>query len=413
MESRSFIRNVSCLYLMLCILLLAACDAPARGKAKETPTTLSASTSTPTPPHAEWHNIPGVPQNEPNIVFAPSAPNTGFACGGSPIAESTTPTFFKSTNTGKTWQAQTHAPLPKMPCDVFVDASDANDIFLQHVLQNTLGSDPISATLWRSRDGGATWKQLTLLPHTFGWGQLAVVGTRLIVRASFTDEPVDCPPPGSTQLPRHPNQLYVSDDGGTTWQPFAQSIALQKLAMHEFYAVGDTLFVPAETIAPLCTPTTPSLWKSTDQGHTWARVALPAAMQWFSIACFTPSATGAGFYAVAVVGYAAQPNAQSLIYSADSGVTWTSLPAFPGSQSSANISFQPVVVAPDGTALVEAYDSSKGQQGDLGISFLRPSDPTTAWQPYAPGFGGSWQVLHGTIYGDVIMAGTLAYLPLP
>jgi hypothetical protein len=191
----------------------------------------------------DWTTLTNTPAGAANVAFAPSNPRTGLLCTSVNSAGSTgQPKLYKTTNSGQSWQEVTGLPpihiasgsaiAPVVFCNTFIDAADANDIFLQQIVLDPEGAGVATArALYHSRDGGGTWGQpLGTLDRTNGFGDLAVVGSRLIATALPTiygaqvcSETDPFPPAQPTTV------LYASDDGGQTWQPLGQSIENQHL----------------------------------------------------------------------------------------------------------------------------------------------------------------------------------------
>jgi Putative zinc-finger len=416
------------------VALLVRHSQPGR-HATPTPTPTPMSTATPvtptaTPPSggtpASWTVVTNTPSRTTSVQFAPSNPSVAYLCAddGPPAAPLTsTSRLYKSTSGGQAWQRVTGAPTlhpvpppPQQPaplagCRVFVDASDANDVFLQQTEIEPVGASfAIARALWRSRDGGLTWRQLTSLDRTDGFEQLAVLGTRLIGRPHPSVGGVAACDP--SVKPTAYSYIMGSDDGGVTWHNLGQSIESQGYSPHDFAVAGNTLFAAADTI-----PTnqcdyhiTSALWRSTDGGNSWGKVTAPAIT--IGLPSFTPKAAGSGYYGVAWSSSGANSNNFTPLYSSDSGATWTALPAPPP----LNAGYSLPVVAPSGAVLM---DGDGGLNNDS-VYVLRPGDATPAWSVYAPGSSGQWQIVSGaagaTLWSVSFNFGgssQVEYLPLP
>src|SRR5262249_26107200 len=140
--------------------------------------------------------LPNPPAGAANVTFAPANPRIGLLCTSVNRAVSTAqPKLYKNTDGGQSWQEATGVPALPVPsssstglvlsCNTFINATDAQDILLQQIALNTEGVGvPVARALYRSHDGGVTWgKRLGTLERTNGFGDLAVVGSRLVARA--------------------------------------------------------------------------------------------------------------------------------------------------------------------------------------------------------------------------------------
>jgi photosystem II stability/assembly factor-like uncharacterized protein len=326
---------------------------------------------------------------------------------GGPTAQ---PKLYKTMDAGTSWQEVTGLPQVHIPsgsavpplvyCGTFIDGTDVNDVFVQQIVLDPQGAGvAIARALYRSRDGGATWgPPLGTLDRTNGFRDLVVVGSRLIA----TSEPTvygarGCSPTDSMPPAQPSTVLYASDDGGHTWQQLGQSIESQHLAVWGLSAMGATIFAQADTLFPGggCTHSfeaKTSLWRSTDGGTTWQRVTTPPASLSLNLLSFTPRADGTGYYGVALAGGPGGPDASpgaasTVLFSGDSGATWSPLPeldpSLPRDTASISILYASLAVTPSGAVVAQAfrYPIPGGSSGAFAI---RPSDPMPAWTSYAP-----------------------------
>ncbi len=197
--------------------------------------------------------------------------------------------------------------------------------------------------------------------------------------------------------------------------------------------MGATIFAQADTLPQNeCDFTLPvsSLWRSGDGGATWTHATSPACR--LAFVSFTEKADGSGFAGVALATGLdqAHPAAYGVLYSSDSGATWTALRAFTlpdGTPLDANLGSVPnLAVTSSGTVIAEYVVRSQTGDDDQ-VYVLHPHDAAPAWSHYAPGTGamgpdgasGHWQVVHAA-QGDQLWAldylpsgSTLASLPVP
>jgi uncharacterized protein (TIGR03437 family) len=169
------------------------------------------------------------------------------------------------------------------------------DFPLVDPVQSTIGARP----LWKSSDGGVTWKPMDNLPFAYLQTVAADPATPTTLYAGTSDRGV-----------------FKSADGGVTWKSIGAGIAgnaIQVLAIDP--ANPQTLY------AATGTGVTPGVvYKSTDGGNTWSAADSDASGQALQIAIDRQNPN-----TVYVVW-----NDQGARKSTDAGATWTKVP-FPGS----------------------------------------------------------------------------------
>jgi photosystem II stability/assembly factor-like uncharacterized protein len=298
-------------------------------------------------------------------------------------------------------------------CSIFVDATDANDVFAQLLLLPTTGptgeEPPVSETLWRSRDGGTTWQQLGM-PHLFrGWAAITVVGARIVALAQYGNQVAplcDATDPSNAGPLHQVDDLLASDDGGTTWKTIGQTLISKGLSITAagvggatpgVLSIGTALFVQTFCLGQQgsYTPVQQTYWRSTDGGDSWKALPFPAGT--LEGMRFTKSPTGS-YYGVAIVGTepsTAEPTTSQLLYSSDSGTTWTALPpltTLPGVQSSQRyVNAHNIMALPDSSVLADIRAGSGPDTAVSQIYVVHPQAATPTWQRYAPSKGGgSW-----------------------
>jgi photosystem II stability/assembly factor-like uncharacterized protein len=417
----------------LLALALGGCavsGAPASGNGSITGLTPTATTPTSSQPlSASWQANASSPDSTTSFAFTPGSPGTGYLCTGGSTQQAKGPRLYKTSDGGQTWKAVATEPLPALPCRIFIDAGAPSDLFLQQVLEPSANfGDPVKKALWRSQDGGATWRQLPL-PNQ-GWVNLATVGTRLVAQGPFTPGSGEGESPCDPAL--HPSQatdIYASDDGGLTWRPIGQSIEQQHLLIDGMVAIGTSIFAQADSLPRNECDTTPpisSLWKSVDGGTTWTKVSMPICTL-ISVS-FTAQTGSSDFAGVALATGLdrTHPSAFGILYSDDSGATWSVLPAFSppsGTPAAADTGNAPnLAIAPSGAVIAEFTVLDSGAS-DSAIYLLRPQETAPTWMRYAPGSIGQnaaqWQVVHSTEgdrlwgLGYTLSGSPLAYLRLP
>lgn len=376
-----------------------------------TPTATALPTATPRPTSATWRLGPAAPANLADITFAPSAPQTGYRCvDANPIPSSSARWLQKSDDGGITWRPVSGIATPSvkepvlMGCRVFVDTNDVSDVFAELLLlpncQCASGEmPPASDTLWRSRDGGATWSQLAM-PTTFrGFTNLVISGSRLIAMGSDDNQvPPTCSVDPNLSAPHQVNDLYASDDGGQNWYQIGQSLIAQGLSLTRVNSGGAPVLQTAGStvfVQTYCEAATNSegyaaqqgYWRSDDSGVTWTKVRLPDNNSGYLRV--TPTTSG-GTAGVAVqLGNPYTRSTPVILTSHDGGATWTPLPPLTGISGLKVNGGVPqvtwVLAMPDGTVLASLRNASSAS----GITVARvyaidPQATNPTWRAYAP-----------------------------
>jgi BNR/Asp-box repeat len=204
---------------------LNAAGTPTAPGTSSTPLTTPATPTAVPPPYSfpkKWiaapdsADLPQSPSTVGSFVFSPTAPSTGYLCVASPDSSydsPTTPPFISTTTDGgKTWrQASGSTSRSKSICQMFIDQSNPRDIFVAAGHYGSTDTAPLP--LFRSQDGGATWKSMpqpTISGNPTYIIGLAVVQSRILAMIS----PL-------AQAGPAVGTLYASDDGGQSWKPIS------------------------------------------------------------------------------------------------------------------------------------------------------------------------------------------------
>jgi hypothetical protein len=393
-------------------------------------TATTALTPTPKPTSGIWHTVPDMPIIPDMIQFAPSAPQVGYACAALSVntGNAQLPSarwLAKTTNGGVTWTPVSGIqppPLSVATCAVFINANNARDVFVQLACTDGTGVSTCS-WLWRSEDGGKTWRQLTVPSLASGWENIVVVGSRLFAVAedslsNLANNGLVCSTDPAVKDPHQINDLYTSSDGGKTWRHAGQELINQGLSIvpsdnasqptpptlsQTLLNLGSAVFVRTFCMGRQTNGDwlfNVSYWKSTD-GDTWSKLSLSQ-----SDLFFTPATTG-GSYAIAVspaVNSLIQQPAPTIQYSRDSGATWTQLPSpstIPLTQtvdpasinsplcnpticlSSKNILF--ATATPDGSVIIGInYLDAQSRKLAYGVYAIDPQESSPTWKLFAP-----------------------------
>jgi photosystem II stability/assembly factor-like uncharacterized protein len=413
-------------------LLLAACGQTAStNTADSTPTPMQTSQSTATfsaspsptdipPPYAfpkKWTpapdgaDLPQSPASVGSFAVARSSPGTGYFCivssAGPDDSASVPPAVGATSDGGQTWNGITSsAGRYKSICQVYLDQTDAKDVFV--AAGNTLNSGSAPNPLFRSQDGGATWKHINQ-PTITGNGSfiagLAVVQSRILAMIA---------PLAQAGPPIY--SLYASDDGGQTWKPITISANGQPLQFGEqMWVSGAVVYVEAGAgctsacggmRAPIDheavgkqlgamprtgphssgAPPVSLYFKSYDGGQSWHQISTPVPN--LGNISVQRSGDGSTTYIVGTAGNV--PNEPTNIvvayYSGDGGATWRRLPTLQGVENGFpdpnSLGAFGNYVLPDGSVISTA-DHLNGTQygGDAGAFLLNPADTSPSWRP--------------------------------
>ncbi|WP_157781039.1 WD40/YVTN/BNR-like repeat-containing protein [Hymenobacter sedentarius] len=172
-----------------------------------------------------------------------------------------------------------------------------------------------SSTLLTTRDGGATWARVNMLPFTFsGFRALSPVSEQVVFAVGVDPAAVSPTLPGPVG-PANGRAVYKSTDGGTTWQKLPGTGFADSFQLH-FFDEQNGLSFKNQTIQ-----------RTTDGGTSWQTVFVPASGNWDRVQFPTPAvgyAAGGGISGGFVVGLLLSTG--SLAKTTDRGATWQALP---------------------------------------------------------------------------------------
>jgi photosystem II stability/assembly factor-like uncharacterized protein len=193
--------------------------------------------------------------NNPDIVFV--------AALGHPYGPNTERGVFRTLDGGKTWDKVLYKDENTGAVDVAFDPHNSNIVFaaLWQVRRTSwsLNDGGPGSGLYRSTDGGTTWKRLD--EHGLPKGPYGRVG---IVVAANSDRVY-----ALIEAHNPDGGLYRSDDGGDTWDFVNPSHSLWQRPWYYMHIVADP---KNENIVYIMDVET---FKSTDGGHLFNKVKVP------------------------------------------------------------------------------------------------------------------------------------------
>jgi photosystem II stability/assembly factor-like uncharacterized protein len=180
---------------------------------------------------------------------------------GHPFGPNTERGIFRTTDGGKTWQKVLYKDENTGGIDVAFDPNNSHILFasLWQARRTpwSLSSGGPGSGLYRSNDGGSTWKKLE--EHGLPKGPYGRIG----VAVSSNSERI------YALIEAHEGGLYRSDDGGDTWQLLDDNRALWQRAWYYMHIIADPQSEDTLYIANV------EFYKSTDGGHTFNKVKVP------------------------------------------------------------------------------------------------------------------------------------------
>ena len=214
---------------------------------------------------ATWKNI-GLRDSRQigRIVINPRDPNIilvaalGHAYGPNPERG-----IFRTTDGGKTWEKVLSKDENTRGIDVAFDPNNPNILFgaLWQARRTSWGmsSGGPGSGLYRSNDGGSTWKRLE--EHGLPKGPYGKIGVAVAANSERVYALIEA---------RNPEGgLYRSDDGGESWQQVNPSHSLWQRPWYYMHVIADP---KDENVAYIMNV---DAYKSTDGGHLFNKVKVP------------------------------------------------------------------------------------------------------------------------------------------
>jgi photosystem II stability/assembly factor-like uncharacterized protein len=198
------------------------------------------------------------------VIINPTNPDIVFVAAlGHPYGPNTERGIFRTTDGGKTWDKVLYKDENTGGIDVAFDPHNSNILFAalwqaRRTSWNLNDGGPGSG-LYRSNDGGATWKRLE--EHGLPKGPYGRVGIAVAANSDRVYALIEA---------KNPNGgLYRSDDGGESWDFINPSHSLWQRPWYYMHIFADP---KDENVVYIMDVET---FKSTDGGHLFNKVHVP------------------------------------------------------------------------------------------------------------------------------------------
>jgi photosystem II stability/assembly factor-like uncharacterized protein len=180
---------------------------------------------------------------------------------GHPFGPNTERGIFRTMDGGKNWQRVLYKDENTGGIDIAFDPNNPHILFasLWEARRTpwSLSSGGPGSGLYRSNDGGVTWKRLE--EHGLPKGPYGRIG----VAVSSNSDRV------YALIEAHEGGLYRSDDGGETWQLVNDNRSFWQRAWYYMHIIADPQSADTVYIANV------DFYKSTDGGHSFNKVKVP------------------------------------------------------------------------------------------------------------------------------------------
>ena len=198
------------------------------------------------------------------IVVNPTNPDIAFVAAlGHPYGPNPERGIFRTTDGGKTWQRVLFKDEDTGGIDVAFDPANPNILFAalwqaRRTSWSMTDGGPGSG-LYRSNDGGSTWKRLE--EHGLPKGPYGKIGVAVAPNSERVYAIIEAKTPNGG--------LYRSDDGGETWQFINPSHSLWQRPWYYMHVIADPNDENTVYIMNV------DAYRSTDGGHLFNKVNIP------------------------------------------------------------------------------------------------------------------------------------------
>src|SRR5215472_6075533 len=212
-----------------------------------------------------WKNI-GLKDSRAigKVIVNPKNPDVVFVAAlGHPFGPNTERGVFRSLDGGKNWEKVLYKDENTGAIDVAFDPQNPNILFASLWESRrtpwSLSSGGPGSGLYRSSDGGTTWKRLE--EHGLPKGPYGKIGVAVAANSDRVFALIEAHNPDGG--------LYRSDDGGESWQLVNASHSLWQRPWYYMHVIADPRDENVLYIMNV------EAYKSTDGGHLFNKVHVP------------------------------------------------------------------------------------------------------------------------------------------
>ena len=198
------------------------------------------------------------------VIINPTNPDIVFVAAlGHPYGANTERGIFRTTDGGKTWEKVLYKDENTGGIDVAFDPHNPNILFAalwqaRRTSWSMTSGGPGSG-LYRSADGGTTWKRLE--EHGLPKGPYGKIGVAVAANSDRVYALIEAHNPDGG--------LYRSDDGGESWQLVNPSHSLWQRPWYYMHVIADPRDENVLYIMNV------EAYKSTDGGHLFNKIKVP------------------------------------------------------------------------------------------------------------------------------------------
>ncbi len=198
------------------------------------------------------------------VIVNPNNPDIAFVAAlGHPYGPNTERGIFRTTDGGKTWEKVLYKDENTGGIDVAFDPRNPNILFaaLWQARRTSwsMSSGGPGSGLYRSNDGGTTWKHME--EHGLPKGPYGKIGVAVAANSDRVYALIEAHNPDGG--------LYRSDDGGESWQLVNPDHSLWQRPWYYMHVIADPRDENVLYIMDVET------YKSTDGGHLFNKVRVP------------------------------------------------------------------------------------------------------------------------------------------